>query len=81
MRSPKWTTIRKQESLRHRINSYRVLLSRCRAGQIIYVPKGNPSDRTRSPVEYDQTAAALQRAGCSMVTAEDLAVEAAELTE
>ncbi len=67
MRAPKWTTIRSQEARQHRLNSYRVLLSRSREGQIIYLPRGSTSDPTRSPQLFDAVAEALLLAGCRPV--------------
>ncbi|MBO5438370.1 MAG: DUF2075 domain-containing protein [Thermoguttaceae bacterium] len=35
-------------------NAYRVLLTRARQGMVIFVPEGNPEDKTRKPEWYDQ---------------------------
>nr|WP_237451932.1 DNA/RNA helicase domain-containing protein [Qipengyuania oceanensis] len=64
MRAPKWTNIGLLEARRYRINAYRVLLTRARAGNVIYVPKGDDEDLTRSPAEFDQIEATLLEAGC-----------------
>ncbi len=36
-------------------NSYRVLLTRARQGMVIFVPRGDATDFTRSPIFYDST--------------------------
>jgi hypothetical protein len=64
MRAPTWQVIRRPESTRYRLNSYRVLLTRAREGLCIYVPRGSADDPTRSPREFDAIAAALIAAGC-----------------
>lgn len=64
MRAPKWQMIRDSEKHRFRINSYRVLLTRGRAGTVIYVPMGNTEDPTRSPAEYESIANAMLSCGC-----------------
>lgn len=45
------------------LNSYRVLLSRAREGMVIWVPKGDGEDHTRSPDELDGVADRLLSAG------------------
>jgi hypothetical protein len=44
-------------------NEYRVLLTRARFGTVIYVPRGSPTDQTRSPAEFDSVTAFLLRCG------------------
>ena len=44
-------------------NTYRVLLTRARYETIIYVPRGDPADRTRPPAEFDAIANFLLRCG------------------
>ena len=54
-RGTKWQSVN-DESKRHYLkNSYRVILTRARQGMIIFVPKGDASDRTRPPAFYDGT--------------------------
>jgi hypothetical protein len=43
-------------------------LSRSRAGTVIFVPRGNNDDPTRSPSELDQTANALLAFGCQALS-------------
>jgi len=38
---------------RYLLNTYRVLLTRARQGMVIFIPEGDPSDRTRQPEFYD----------------------------
>jgi len=64
MRAPKWTKISSPEAKQYRINAYRVLLTRSRAGIVIYVPTGDSEDQTRLPAEFDQIVATLFDAGC-----------------
>ncbi len=67
MRAPRWQIIREAEKMRFRLNGYRVLLTRARAGMIIFVPPGSVDDATRSPTEADGIANALLAAGCAKV--------------
>lgn len=64
MRAPKWQTTRDEAKRRFRMNGYRVLLTRGRAGAIIVVPPGSDDDPTRSPAEANAVAEILTRAGC-----------------
>ena len=64
MRAPRWQIVRDEEKKRFRINAYRVLLTRARAGMIILVPPGSDDDPTRSPQEADQVVRILAAAGC-----------------
>jgi hypothetical protein len=45
-------------------NKYRVLLTRAREGLVLWVPPGDPSDRTRDPLAFDATADYLESCGC-----------------
>lgn len=64
MRAPKWQILKKQDAKQYRINAYRVLLTRARAGTVIYVPLGDPNDPSRLPADFDGVFDALNRAGC-----------------
>ena len=64
MSAPKWRTIKSETKRQFRINGYRVLLTRARLGNVIYVPAGNSKDSTRDPAHFDQVADLLVRAGC-----------------
>jgi hypothetical protein len=44
-------------------NAYRVILTRARQGMILFVPKGDASDRTRPPSFYDGTFEFLRSCG------------------
>jgi len=48
-----WKTLHKKEQQRNLKNAFRVLLTRARQGMIIFVPKGDPNDKTRLPEFYD----------------------------
>lgn len=67
MRAPKWQIVREAEKQRFRLNGYRVLLTRGRAGTVVYVPQGDVDDATRSPDEAASIARALQAAGCQQI--------------
>jgi hypothetical protein len=67
MRAPKWTIARDPERIRFRLNGYRVLLTRARAGLVIYVPAGSNDDETRLPAEMDAVAETLMNAGCELL--------------
>jgi hypothetical protein len=46
------------------INAYRVLLTRARSGMVIWVPRGESTDTSRSPRESDRIFEALLQSGC-----------------
>ena len=64
MRAPRWQIVNQSERQQFRLNGYRVLLTRSRAGMVIYVPRGEAEDPTRQPAELDAVADVLIRAGC-----------------
>lgn len=71
MNAPKWVKIGVIEKRRFRINAYRVLLTRARAGLIIHVPRGNIEDTTRAPHEFDAIANTLIAAGAAILPTEE----------
>lgn len=64
MSAPNWQISRSTEAKQYRLNAYRVLLTRARAGMVIYVPQGDSSDRTRDPARFDEIYSCLRRSGC-----------------
>lgn len=66
MRAPKWT-ISRDDAIQYRLNAYRVLLTRSRAGMVIYVPKGDRTDPTREPELFDAISETLLKSGCTPV--------------
>jgi hypothetical protein len=54
-RGTRWQNVNKEDGKRYLLNSYRVLLTRARQGMVIFIPKGDQSDRTRLPSYYDAT--------------------------
>jgi hypothetical protein len=54
-RGHKWTNINNEDNRRYLLNAYRVLLTRARQGMVIFVPRGEKSDPTRTPSFYDST--------------------------
>jgi DUF2075 family protein len=59
----KWTLIKNQDKQAYRKNAYRVLLTRARMGMVVFVPKGDASDPTNLPEEFEATARYLIRCG------------------
>jgi len=51
----RWHRFRKADRQQFLNNAYRVLLTRARQGIAIFVPEGDPDDRTRLAAFYDQT--------------------------
>lgn len=64
MRAPRWQVLRDEEKRRFRLNAYRVLLTRARAGTVIYVPLGHHEDPTRREEELQGIYDTLVEAGC-----------------
>ena len=54
-RGDRWCQIKIKKTSVILCNAYRVLLTRARQGMVLYVPRGDPSDPTRSPAFYDST--------------------------
>jgi Uncharacterized conserved protein (DUF2075) len=63
----KWRSVKDLSRRSFLRNTYRVLLTRARQGMIIFIPKGAPSDPTRSPSFYDGTIEFLQLCGLSLI--------------
>lgn len=59
----KWQKVADPERRTYVINSYRVLLTRARQGMVIFVPRGDTSDATRSPSFYDPMYAYFRSCG------------------
>jgi DUF2075 family protein len=64
-REGKWA--HEEERARYRLNAYRVLLTRCRKGMVIWVPPGDADDKSRSASEADAVANFLISCGCSVL--------------
>jgi hypothetical protein len=58
-----WQAVRRAEAVANQVNTYRVLLTRARYETVIYVPRGDARDATRSPASYDAIAAFLAACG------------------
>lgn len=67
-RGSNWTNINNTENRSYLRNAYRVLLTRARQGMVIFVPPGNASDPTRSPMFYDTTYKYLKELGIPEIT-------------
>lgn len=59
----KWQKVADPGRKTYVINSYRVLLTRARQGMVIFVPRGDENDATRSPSFYDPLYAYLRFCG------------------
>lgn len=53
---------------RYVLNSYRVLMTRAREGLVMWVPRGDSSDPTRPPMDYDRTAEFLVQCGANRLS-------------
>lgn len=62
-----WTAVRNESNRKYLRNAYRVLLTRARQGMVVYVPKGDPADPTRSPALCDGTFEYLRSLGLQVV--------------
>ncbi len=62
-RGTAWTALHRADDGSNRVNAYRVLLTRARHATVIWIPRGDARDPTRSPTDYDATAAFLERCG------------------
>jgi hypothetical protein len=51
----------------YQINTYRVLLTRARSNTIIWVPQGDPNDKTRTPADFDGIARFLIACGAKFL--------------
>ncbi|MDR3403549.1 MAG: DUF2075 domain-containing protein [Chthoniobacter sp.] len=54
-RGNRWTNISNADNRAYLRNAYRVLLTRARQGMVVFVPRGEPKDPTRSSTYYDPT--------------------------
>jgi len=59
----KWQDVNDEFKRLYLKNAYRVILTRARQGMIVFVPKGDASDRTRPPSFYDGTFDYLRSCG------------------
>jgi hypothetical protein len=62
-----WRQVRDQDKQRYIVNSYRVLLTRARRGQVIWVPRPDGMDETLDPKHFDATADFLVAAGARSI--------------
>lgn len=63
----RWNNINSEDKRIYLKNAYRVLLTRARQGMIIFIPKGNDTDKTRLPEYYDGTYHYLKSVGISEI--------------
>ncbi|MGH7042515.1 MAG: DNA/RNA helicase domain-containing protein, partial [Acetobacteraceae bacterium] len=69
-----WQTSRDEARRAYAINTYRVLLTRARYETLIFVPRGDATDITRVPAEFDAIADYLTACGATAVETGELAV-------
>jgi hypothetical protein len=62
-RGSRWCNINNADNKVYLRNAYRVLLTRARQGMVIFVPRGDASDPTRSSAYYDTTFDYLRSCG------------------
>jgi hypothetical protein len=73
----RWRVPKDPETIANRINTYRVLLTRARYETVIWVPRGDAADDTRTPATFDAIAEYLFACGAQPLGAAPAAVEAA----
>lgn len=62
-----WRNVRNADNQNYLRNAYRVLLTRARQGMVLFVPRGDASDPTRSPEFYDATFDYLRSVGLETI--------------
>jgi hypothetical protein len=63
----KWQSVSDESRRLYLRNAYRVILTRARQGMILFVPRGEASDRTRPCAFYDGTVRFLRECGIPML--------------
>ena len=58
-----WQIARAPERRTNRLNTYRVLMTRARYRTVIWIPRGDTADRTRTPADFDAIAEYLRTCG------------------
>jgi hypothetical protein len=66
-RGTRWTRANDPLIRTYLKNSYRVLLTRARQGMVIFVPKGDAADLSRSPIYYDSTFSYFREIGIPVI--------------
>jgi hypothetical protein len=59
----RWQVMRGEAAIAYQVNTYRVLLTRARCETVIWVPRGDPEDVTRNPLDFDTIARFLADCG------------------
>lgn len=62
-RGSKWNQVRGEVEQAYVRNRYRVLLTRARAGMVIWIPPGKSDDKTLEPARFDRVHDLLRHAG------------------
>jgi len=63
----KWQNVNQKVQRHYLLNAYRVLLTRARQGMVIFVPHGDPNDKTRNPKFYDEIFEYLKNLGLTEI--------------
>jgi hypothetical protein len=66
-RGTEWGSVNDESGRLYLMNAYRVILTRARQGMVLFVPRGDASDRTRPSSFYDGTFEYLRACGISML--------------
>jgi hypothetical protein len=66
-RGDRWCNISNADNRIYLRNAYRVLLTRARQGMVVFVPRGDSNDPTRSPAFFDSTFNYLRNLGISEI--------------
>ena len=67
-RGSRWMNVKNLENQRYLLNAYRVLLTRARQGMVIFIPRGDRRDTTRSPELYDPVFGYLRGLGMEVLS-------------
>jgi hypothetical protein len=67
VKGSKWQNTKDEHDRRYTKNAYRVLLTRSRQGFVIFVPRGDKTDKTRQPQFYDELYDYLKEIGISEI--------------
>jgi len=66
-RGTTWQNVNNKYQRAYLANAYRVLLTRARQGMVIFVPRGDCNDATRSPSFYEGVAKMLESLGIGTI--------------
>ena len=67
-RTARWSAVKSKNQMEYVQNAYRVLLTRSRAGMVIWVPHGDKTDASRPSRDVDAIYETLIAAGCEPIS-------------